>query len=113
MGSKERKLTNRNRPPPPGFFGSADSKGVRGANRGSVHSKGVSRFERLLTEYYTTVVNWCQGKSEVRGYDSAGLGQASGLKGTGPSQLACGKRAQGEPELQRRSLPLGGVAGQA
>src|SRR6266849_62677 len=84
-------LYHRNPPPPPGFFGSADSKGVRDANRGSAHSKGVSGFGWLLTEYYTTVVNCCQGKSEVRGYDSAGLGKASGLKGTGPSQRACGK----------------------
>ena len=38
-------------------FGSAHSKGVADANLGSAHSKGVSGFERLSTEYYTTVVN--------------------------------------------------------
>ncbi len=69
---------NHNRPPPPCFldllilktfksneFGSADSKGVTGANRGSAHSKGVSGFERLFMEYYTVVVNGCQEKSAV------------------------------------------------
>ena len=44
-------------------FGSAHSKGVAGANLGSAHSKGVSGFERLFTEYYTIMVNWCQGKN--------------------------------------------------